>query len=40
MNPLSEIDSVKSVVMTVKRGTLYRRSEYRPITKDEAQGEF
>jgi imidazolonepropionase-like amidohydrolase len=39
-NPLSEIDNVKSVVMTVKRGVLYRRSDYRPITKDEARGEF
>ena len=39
-NPLSEIDNVKSVVMTVKRGVLYRRSDYRPITKDEAMGEF
>jgi predicted amidohydrolase YtcJ len=39
-NPLSDIDNVKSVVMTVKRGTLYRRSDYRPITKDEARGEF
>ena len=39
-NPLSEIDNVKSVVMTVKRGVLYRRSDYRPITKDEAQGDF
>jgi imidazolonepropionase-like amidohydrolase len=39
-NPLSNIDNVKSVVMTVKRGVLYRRSDYRPITKDEAKGEF
>ena len=39
-NPLSDIDNVKSVVMTVKRGALYRRSDYRPITKDEAQGDF
>jgi len=39
-NPLSDIDNVKSVVMTVKRGTLYRRSDYRPITKQEARGEF
>ncbi|HTT84163.1 MAG TPA: amidohydrolase family protein [Rhizomicrobium sp.] len=39
-NPLSEIDNVKSVVMTVKRGVVYRRSDYRPITKQEAQGEF
>jgi imidazolonepropionase-like amidohydrolase len=39
-NPLSDIDNVKSVVITLKRGALYRRSDYRPITKDEAQGEF
>ena len=39
-NPLADIDNVKSVVMTVKRGVLYRRSDYRPITKEEAQGEF
>lgn len=39
-NPLSDIDNVKSVVMTVKRGMAYRRADYRPITKDEAQGEF
>jgi imidazolonepropionase-like amidohydrolase len=39
-DPLANIDNVKSVVMTVKRGTLYRRSHYQPITRDEAQGEF
>ena len=39
-DPLADIDNVKSVVMTVKRGVVYRRSDYRPITKDEAQGEF
>ncbi|HEX3666454.1 MAG TPA: amidohydrolase family protein [Rhizomicrobium sp.] len=39
-DPLSEIGNVKSVTMTVKRGVLYRRSDYRPITKDEAQGDF
>jgi len=26
--------------MTVKRGQLYRRSDYKPITKDEARDEF
>ena len=39
-DPLADIDNLKSVVMTVKRGRLYRRADYRPITKDETQGEF
>jgi imidazolonepropionase-like amidohydrolase len=39
-NPLDGISNLKSVTMTVKRGRLYRRAAYRPITKDEAQGEF
>jgi len=39
-DPLADIDNLKSVVMTVKRGRLYLRSDYRPITKDEARGEF
>jgi imidazolonepropionase-like amidohydrolase len=39
-NPLDDIANLKSVTMTVKRGRLYRRTAYRPITKDEAQGEF
>jgi len=39
-NPLSDIDNLKSIVMTVKRGALYRRRDYRPIAKDEAQSEM
>jgi imidazolonepropionase-like amidohydrolase len=39
-NPLTDIDNLKTVTMTVKRGALYRRSDYHPITKDEAQGEM
>ncbi|HWE05546.1 MAG TPA: amidohydrolase family protein [Rhizomicrobium sp.] len=39
-NPLDDIANLKRVTMTVKRGRLYRRSAYRPISKDEAQGEF
>lgn len=39
-DPLTDIDNLKSVDMTVKRGRLYRRADYMPITKDEAQGEF
>lgn len=39
-DPLADIDNLKSVVMTVKRGRLYRRAEYKPITRDEALGEF
>jgi imidazolonepropionase-like amidohydrolase len=34
-NPLADIANLRSVVMTVKRGTTYRRSDYKPITKDE-----
>lgn len=39
-NPLDDIGNVRSVAMTLKRGKLYRRSDYNPITKTEAQGEF
>jgi imidazolonepropionase-like amidohydrolase len=39
-SPLADIDNLKTVTMTVKRGVLYRRSDYRPITKDEAKGEM
>ncbi len=39
-DPLADIDNLKSVIMTVKRGVLYRRSQYKPIAKDEAQGEM
>jgi imidazolonepropionase-like amidohydrolase len=39
-DPLAGIDNVRAAVMTVKRGVLYRRSGYRPIAKDEAEGEF
>ncbi|HWY14311.1 MAG TPA: amidohydrolase family protein [Rhizomicrobium sp.] len=39
-NPLDDIANLRNVTMTVKRGQLYRRSAYRPISKDEAQGEF
>lgn len=39
-DPLADIGNVRSVVMTLKRGRLYRRRDYRPITKDESQGEF
>jgi imidazolonepropionase-like amidohydrolase len=38
-NPLEDIDNLQSVTMTVKRGHLYRRSDYRPIVKEEVQGE-
>jgi imidazolonepropionase-like amidohydrolase len=34
-NPLADIANLRSVVITVKRGTIYRRSDYKPITKDE-----
>ena len=39
-NPLDDIGNLKSIAMTVKRGVLYRRSDYRPIAKDEAKGEM
>lgn len=39
-NPLSDIRNIRSVTMTLKRGRLYRRSDYRPIAKEEARGEF
>ena len=39
-DPLADIGNLTSVVMTVKRGRVYRRSDYRPITKDDAHGEF
>lgn len=38
-DPLTDIDNLKSVVMTVKRGKPYRRSDYRPIASDEVKGE-
>jgi imidazolonepropionase-like amidohydrolase len=36
-NPLDDIANLKSVVLTVKRGVPYRRSDYRPIQKDEVR---
>lgn len=39
-DPLADIENLKSVVMTVKRDRLYRRSDYKPITRDEAKGQF
>lgn len=39
-DPLADIDNLKSIVMTVKRGRLYRRGDYKPISRDEAKGEF
>lgn len=39
-NPLDDIDNIRSVTLTVKRGTQYFRKDYRPITKDEAKGEM
>jgi imidazolonepropionase-like amidohydrolase len=39
-DPLADIDNLKSVTLTVKRGIRYPRSDYRPITADEAKGEL
>jgi imidazolonepropionase-like amidohydrolase len=34
-NPLADVSNVRSVIMTVKRGTPYPRERYRPISADE-----
>lgn len=39
-DPLEDIENVRSVVTIVKRGHMYRRSDYLPITKTEARGEY
>jgi imidazolonepropionase-like amidohydrolase len=39
-NPLDDIANIKSVTLSVKRGTQYFRKDYRPISKDEAKGEM
>jgi imidazolonepropionase-like amidohydrolase len=39
-NPLDDIANIRTVTLTVKRGVQYRRTDYRPITRNEAQGEM
>ena len=34
-NPLEDIGNLRSIVLVVKRGRPYRRSDYRPITREE-----
>jgi imidazolonepropionase-like amidohydrolase len=34
-DPVTDIGNIRSIRMTVKRGHVYPRSEYRPVTKDE-----
>ncbi|MFI9509224.1 amidohydrolase family protein [Nocardia sp. NPDC052566] len=38
-NPLETVTNLRSITMTVKRGTAYPRQEYRPIAADEWQHE-
>jgi imidazolonepropionase-like amidohydrolase len=37
-DPLADIENIKTVTLTLKRGTPFARRDYRPITKDEAKG--
>ena len=39
-NPLDGIANLRTVVITVKHGKIYRRDDYKPITKDEAKSEM
>ncbi len=39
-NPAENVSNLRSVVTTVKRGTAYPRTDYVPITKDEAPKNF
>ena len=36
-DPLADVANAKSVTLTVKRGREYKRSDFKPITKDEAK---
>ncbi|WP_375209295.1 amidohydrolase family protein [Hyphomonas jannaschiana] len=38
-DPLADIDNIRSIRMTVKRGTQYRRADYPPVTEEELSGE-
>jgi imidazolonepropionase-like amidohydrolase len=39
-NPLDDIANLRTVTLTVKRGSRFRRADYRPITAEEAKGEL
>ena len=39
-NPLTDIANLKTVTMTVKRGTQYLRKDYKPIAAEEAKGDM
>ncbi|MDA5195018.1 amidohydrolase family protein [Govanella unica] len=39
-DPAKNISNLRSVVLTVKRGTAYPRADYKPITKDELPDSF
>jgi len=39
-NPLADITNLKTVTMTVKRGTQYLRRDYKPIAAEEAKGDM
>ena len=34
-NPLADLKNLRSVLMTVKRGRIYTRSAFVPLTKDD-----
>ena len=38
-DPLADIENIRSIRMTVKRGTQYRRADYPPVTEEELSGE-
>ncbi|HEX4301503.1 MAG TPA: amidohydrolase family protein [Rhizomicrobium sp.] len=38
-NPLADIENIRSVALTVKRGHVFRRTDYKPVTKDEVGGD-
>lgn len=39
-NPLDDIDNLRTVTETVKRGRRFRRADYRPISADEVKGDL
>ncbi len=38
-DPLADIENIRSVEMTVKRGHMFRRADYTPVTKEEVGGD-
>ena len=39
-DPLADIGNLRSVVLTVKRGRPFARTDYKPISEDETKGAF